>query len=447
MKTASIVLIALSLLLIFSLSVSAADYQCVFRNAGQTNCNAVQAGNTFCATAMTAVGTTQFGSAVTCTNNAPAGNGSITCQLSHSGAASQVRCSNTTYFQSGPTVVGGSQGSCTYNDCELNQISCASGNAYQQCVPDATSPGCNKWQPTLCVASAPCYANTNAQLATCVGVPATEITTQGGVYFRTSSGSNDDDDSDSDDNDNDNDDDSDDDDSSNSCYTVNGKTYCIVTSTDSAKDTGKEVCESMGKTCVGYTNFDNSVCKYFHPSASETQSVNGSKSGFYCNGAPQTGLACASAMNNCQVCPQCNVNVTCDEPIGGLFREMYVECVATNDQDSDNAAASFTELGNFLVTLFKDETIKAKITTSAGQDTFGCIKVQNPPQMLASECVGATMWFNANQTAMTAIQNASDKKAAFLAQKAAGNITYGSNNFFLSIKIFFLELFAGLFGG
>ena len=57
------------------------------------------------------------------------------------------------------------------------------------------------------------------------------------------------------------------------------------------------------------------------------------------------------------------------------------------------------------------------------------------------------MWFKANQTALDAIQTASDKKAAFLQQKAAGNISYGSNNIFLSIKIFFLELFGGLFGG
>ena len=108
--------------------------------------------------------------------------------------------------------------------------------------------------------------------------------------------------------------------------TYNGKQYYIVTSTDQSEDTGAEVCAKVGKTCVGYTAYTTDVCKSFHPSASATTSVHGSKSGFYCNGPPQTGLACESSYNNCQICPACNVNADCNFQIGGLFREMYVEC-------------------------------------------------------------------------------------------------------------------------
>ncbi|HLG23930.1 MAG TPA: hypothetical protein VI564_03315 [Candidatus Nanoarchaeia archaeon] len=108
--------------------------------------------------------------------------------------------------------------------------------------------------------------------------------------------------------------------------TYNGKEYYVVTSTDASEDSGNEVCAKVGKTCAGFTAFSTDVCKKFHPDASVTTSVHGSKTGFYCNGPPQTGLACETSFNNCQICPACNVNVDCSESIGGLFREMYVEC-------------------------------------------------------------------------------------------------------------------------
>lgn len=108
-------------------------------------------------------------------------------------------------------------------------------------------------------------------------------------------------------------------------FKQNGKEYYVVTSTDPAKDTGTEVCAALGKQCVGYTNFDNKACKYFHPTATETSGVNGSKNGFYCDGSPQSGI-CATSANTCAVCPNCNVNATCDTQIGDQYREMYVEC-------------------------------------------------------------------------------------------------------------------------
>jgi hypothetical protein len=109
-------------------------------------------------------------------------------------------------------------------------------------------------------------------------------------------------------------------------YEYNGRDYYIVDGNNPNLNSGNRVCTSVGKTCYGYTDLDTNVCKYFHPSASVIQSYNGSKSGFYCNGTPQTGLACAPYKNNCQVCPACNVNADCNFQIGGLFREMYVDC-------------------------------------------------------------------------------------------------------------------------
>ena len=107
----------------------------------------------------------------------------------------------------------------------------------------------------------------------------------------------------------------------------NGKTYYMVNGLDPKMDSGNEVCGSIGKKCVGYTHQGtNAVCKLFHPNAKTLVSVNGSKSGFFCNGAPQKGLACEKTMNTCEVCPACNVNADCTTAIGQQFREMYVEC-------------------------------------------------------------------------------------------------------------------------
>ena len=107
----------------------------------------------------------------------------------------------------------------------------------------------------------------------------------------------------------------------------NKKIYYRVTSTNAAQNTGNKACAVLGKTCVGYTAVNTTaVCSILHPTAKKVTSVNGSKAGFYCDGAPQTGLACAKFKNTCEVCPACNVNADCGSDISGLFREMYVEC-------------------------------------------------------------------------------------------------------------------------
>jgi len=109
-------------------------------------------------------------------------------------------------------------------------------------------------------------------------------------------------------------------------FTFDKKTYYVVSGNDPAADSGREVCASVGLSCRGYTGKTTKICENFHKDAAVTTGVNGSSVGFYCDGAPQKGLACENAKNNCQICPACNVNADCDAAIGEQFREMYVEC-------------------------------------------------------------------------------------------------------------------------
>ena len=107
--------------------------------------------------------------------------------------------------------------------------------------------------------------------------------------------------------------------------TQNGKTYYKVTSTDATEDTGAEVCAKAGLSCVGYTDKTTAVCKQYNPTAATTSSLSGDAAGVYCNGAPQNG-ECSTKTNTCHTCPACTNTVTCNQAIGGLYREMYVEC-------------------------------------------------------------------------------------------------------------------------
>lgn len=109
---------------------------------------------------------------------------------------------------------------------------------------------------------------------------------------------------------------------------VNGKTYYLVNAADTTQNSGNKVCAAVGKKCLGYTAFTNDVCVKFHPTARKLVSVNGSKAGFYCDGAPQKGLACEKMKNTCEVCPACNVNMDCATDLTSMnqFREAYVEC-------------------------------------------------------------------------------------------------------------------------
>jgi hypothetical protein len=111
-------------------------------------------------------------------------------------------------------------------------------------------------------------------------------------------------------------------------YSAGNKTYYAVKANDPTGNTGNKVCQKLGRSCVGYTLNNTNACKFFHPTAKTLRSVNGSKAGFYCDGAPQKGLACEKMKNTCEVCPNCNVNLACDTDLTTMnqFREAYVEC-------------------------------------------------------------------------------------------------------------------------
>jgi hypothetical protein len=108
----------------------------------------------------------------------------------------------------------------------------------------------------------------------------------------------------------------------------NGKQYFVVDGSKPKLDTGNAVCRALKRTCVGYTADTLDICHRLHPTAAMKLSVHGSRAGFYCDGKPQTGPACAPAKTTCEICPTCNVNADCDTHIGLQFREMYVECGA-----------------------------------------------------------------------------------------------------------------------
>jgi len=165
-----------------------------------------------------------------------------------------------------------------------------------------------------------------------------------------------------------------------------GKEYYIVTSTDSTEDTGNEVCEKMGKRCVGYTENSAAVCKYFHSDATETSSMSGDLSGIYCDGPPQTGV-CGTESNTCHTCPECTLSVDCSTAIGGLYREMYVECAdkpASNPFQDIIAAitAFFSQIFGNIFSLFtgQNQTIVQNISVEVGPypDMYACEFFQIP---------------------------------------------------------------------
>lgn len=109
--------------------------------------------------------------------------------------------------------------------------------------------------------------------------------------------------------------------------TLKGKVYYRVISTNSAQNTGNEVCALVGKTCLGVASIGtNDVCRAFHPRAKSVVGVKGTANGFFCDGTSQKGSACAKLRNTCDVCPTCTASASCSTDIRGQYREMYVEC-------------------------------------------------------------------------------------------------------------------------
>jgi hypothetical protein len=108
-------------------------------------------------------------------------------------------------------------------------------------------------------------------------------------------------------------------------FSVGDKKYYRVVADDPSRDTGNKACAQAGKTCVGYTALDLDVCLAFHQGAQTQSDLDGSKAGFYCNGAPQGGV-CAKEANTCHICPKCNLNMECHTEIKDLYRETFVQC-------------------------------------------------------------------------------------------------------------------------
>jgi PGF-pre-PGF domain-containing protein len=104
-----------------------------------------------------------------------------------------------------------------------------------------------------------------------------------------------------------------------------GRTYYVVNANELTENTGIKVCEKAGKAYVGFTALTTDICTLVHPSAKVTSGMDGSRTGFYCNGAPQGGI-CAKQADTCNICPACNLNVDANTVIGDQYREMYVEC-------------------------------------------------------------------------------------------------------------------------
>lgn len=126
-------------------------------------------------------------------------------------------------------------------------------------------------------------------------------------------------------------------------YQYNGKYYYIVDGNNPNLNSGDRVCASVGQICIGYTAKTTAICKYIHPSASVTTSVNGNSAGFYCNGKPQGYAACSTAINNCQICPACGT-ISCSDQIGDQYAQMFVECTGT-------PAANITVVSNLVPTV------------------------------------------------------------------------------------------------
>jgi len=236
----------------------------------------------------------------------------------------------------------------------------------------------------------------------------------------------------------------------------NGKQYYVVTSANPSEDTGNEVCAAVGMVCIGYTETSDAVCKLAHPGASSVSSVSGDMSGVYCNGAPQAGV-CSAETDTCHTCPACTASVTCSQKIGGLYREMYVECgagkckisvPASNVQDLLNqitsinsqlkgcpqtipAAGSIIKDGNTILNIQMNSG-----TTSTVTITIAGHKITGVTSGAASVCA-QTLTISEND-ANTALKSTSIGQAA-LFLLGQGKLKVSGCNILSKVKLFFLN--------
>lgn len=434
MNLQKFLIIALFVGALFAGTAAAERLNCTFDNTiAHINCNLVGAKETFCTTAMGAIANNPA-VATMCSSS------TIVCSLDRT-TNQTVRCSNTPSYVSGPTASAGvtteirpaGGNTCSYNDCELNQVACASSTSYRVCVGPGTD-GCNTWQTDLCVGGGQCGSNSTADFERCMGIGPGQnkpgsVEQVGGVFFfragtttttppasppstgtgSTTGGTA----------------------SSSTGYNYNGKKYYVVKSDDPNKNTGNKVCASQGKTCVGYTAHTTAVCQQVHPNSKVvSNSVNGSKAGYYCNGSPQTGLACESTYDTCQVCPACNVNVDCATEIGTQFREMYVECGAPTNTPSDISGVGVIGDGRYNV---EDLSTGKKYGVVVAQGTVS--------EWQEGEIANIDATLRVKPQAIAAVQASPTPIKEIKNQLNTGGIEYVPAGIVNQVKFFFFRLY------
>ncbi len=250
-------------------------------------------------------------------------------------------------------------------------------------------------------------------------------------------------------------------------YALNGKEYYVVNGADPNEDTGNEVCAKVGKTCVGYTAFSNDICKQVHPDAKTLTSVHGSKAGFYCNGPPQKGLACESTFNTCEVCPACNVNADCNTAVGDQFREMYVECSASNagadsacpvkptakntksfldeiPSLSDKFKQCPTKLNSAVSKLVGNGWVQVIIKMKDGSEQQLGVQLNNGQiSSMQKGSVQSAYTVRTDEEAVDLLLNTENKFGVFSTLYNAKRITISANSFFKKIKLFFAKPILG----
>lgn len=110
-------------------------------------------------------------------------------------------------------------------------------------------------------------------------------------------------------------------------FSVKGKDFVEVSS-DGQFNTGTKACRVLGGACKGYPVMNNAACLQFNPDAKNKESIHGSPFDYFCSAnSNKEDEACAGTqVNTCVNCPDCDNNVTCDEAIGELYDNAYVEC-------------------------------------------------------------------------------------------------------------------------
>jgi len=240
----------------------------------------------------------------------------------------------------------------------------------------------------------------------------------------------------------------------------NGKTYYVVSASDPTEDTGDEVCAKVGMACLGYTDTSSATCLQDNPGAASYSSGSGDASGVYCNGAPQNGV-CATLTNTCATCPTCTKSVACNEPIGGLYNEMFVECGAgqckvnlkvTSVQDLINQVPTINaqlqgcsqSVPSFAKSLVKSGVTQIDILMNNGQTNSFAITIANGA--ISGITVGVpsscSQKISVSESDLTSALASSNPAQAYAYLYGQGKIKVSGCSFFSNIGFFFGNLIA-----